>query len=89
MRTDDFIQSYSDGIVTVEREIHVMRLRIDADRRMLAHYLHHQPRDRHFRGLPECPDVIRYADKIEAWECRIIELERRKRARDAVQRRAA
>ena len=89
MRTDDFIQNYGDEPKTVEREIHVWNMRLIQNRWMLAHYLRHQPRGRHFRGEPECPDVIRYADKVEVIEARIRELERRKRAHDDAQRMAA
>ncbi len=72
--------------MTIEREIRVWNLRLIQERMMLATYLHHQPKGRHFRGEPECPDVIRYADAVEIIEARIRELERRKRVHDDAQR---
>ena len=89
MKTNDFIQDYGDEPKTVEREIHVWRLRLIQAQLMVWHYRSRQPRDRHFLGLPECPDLIACADKCEVIETRIRELKHRKRLHEDEQRRAA
>lgn len=71
-------------MTTLNDELERARLRLIHFQDMLGHALDGRPRDRHFRGLPECEWVIQCADDVEIAEARIRDLERRIRLQDRV-----